>query len=621
MTIKRYISTKDNTIVNAFRSNLSARGEDANLGGSDILECYSIFGQASSSSLEQARIIMDFPVDKIENDRVSNIIPQSGSVEFVLKLSNTPHGQSTPEDFVMCIHPIVKNWQEGGGIDMESFLDLEASNWKEATAVDSWNNPGGDFVSSSYVSIERDIPLKYQQSLLSGVEDIEINLTSWVEEWLAAENSKVKSTATVSFATAPAVDSKLIIYSHEGQKVTFTFIATETTRVGNNISLQIAKDESDAYLPATMADNFIEQLQAITSNKITGVKGETNIVTLTQSVKGFHGNTQIGVSAGAPTASPRFTGGVGLPRYGLVLKMDNNYENGSKNRSYYTKKFYSRTSHEFFLKPQLEARFDRAVADDRSNVIKSSSLSPSAENLNSIYVYNKQRGSLVDIPHTGTNLVVQFYEAISPSADPVVVGSPSDLETTFITASKVQTGVYKATFAYSGSASSLRDVWKKHDLAAGPPVTNTYTSLITGSGFDISSQDTSYSYEAPKYAISLLNLKDTYSREEKATFRVYTRDKNWKPNVYTIAKDSAPVTNIKNMYYKIAKVSDKYEVIGYSTGSGVQYSRLSYDSKGSYFDFDMKLLEPNNAYEISFLFKDGEEFLEQQEKFRFRVEI
>ena len=58
MSIKKYISTKDNTIVNAFRGNLSQRGTGANLGGSDILEVFSIFGQATSSYVEQARIIL-----------------------------------------------------------------------------------------------------------------------------------------------------------------------------------------------------------------------------------------------------------------------------------------------------------------------------------------------------------------------------------------------------------------------------------------------------------------------------------------------------------------------------------------------------------------------------------
>jgi hypothetical protein len=74
------------------------------------------------------------------------------------------------------------------------------------------------------------------------------------------------------------------------------------------------------------------------------------------------------------------------------------------------------------------------------------------------------------------------------------------------------------------------------------------------------------------------------------------------------------------MFYKVIRVSDNYQVIGYSTGSVPSYSSLSYDSKGSFFDLDMSLLEANNAYEISFVSKEGSSYIEQQEKFRFRVD-
>ena len=55
---KRYNSEKDNTIINALKENLSSRGSKAKLGASDILEVFPIFGQASTSSLEQSRILV-----------------------------------------------------------------------------------------------------------------------------------------------------------------------------------------------------------------------------------------------------------------------------------------------------------------------------------------------------------------------------------------------------------------------------------------------------------------------------------------------------------------------------------------------------------------------------------
>ena len=46
MAIKRYVATKDNTITNAYKSNLTERGISGNMGQSDILETFSIYAQA-----------------------------------------------------------------------------------------------------------------------------------------------------------------------------------------------------------------------------------------------------------------------------------------------------------------------------------------------------------------------------------------------------------------------------------------------------------------------------------------------------------------------------------------------------------------------------------------------
>ena len=86
MSIKRYTANKDNTISSAFKFNLSTRGTAANMGSSDILEMFSIYGQSSSSSLEQSRILVEFPLATISSDRDAGKIPASGSVTFKLKL-------------------------------------------------------------------------------------------------------------------------------------------------------------------------------------------------------------------------------------------------------------------------------------------------------------------------------------------------------------------------------------------------------------------------------------------------------------------------------------------------------------------------------------------------------
>ena len=88
--IKKYYATKDNTITNAFESSLTTRGTGSNMGASDILETFSIYGQVSSAAggltSELERILVQFPIDQVVADRSSGVLPASGSVSFYLNL-------------------------------------------------------------------------------------------------------------------------------------------------------------------------------------------------------------------------------------------------------------------------------------------------------------------------------------------------------------------------------------------------------------------------------------------------------------------------------------------------------------------------------------------------------
>ena len=108
MAIKRYFAKADNTITNAFRENLSTRGSGSNMGASDILEVFSIYGQNSSSlglTSEVSRVLIQFETsastNSIKADRDAGVIPASGSVRFYLRMFNAPHGQTLPTSFTM----------------------------------------------------------------------------------------------------------------------------------------------------------------------------------------------------------------------------------------------------------------------------------------------------------------------------------------------------------------------------------------------------------------------------------------------------------------------------------------------------------------------------------------
>ena len=74
MSIKKYYANKDNTVSNAFKANLSTRATGSSMGQSDILEVFSIYGQASVNSVELSRVLIEFPIEgaaagEIKGDR------------------------------------------------------------------------------------------------------------------------------------------------------------------------------------------------------------------------------------------------------------------------------------------------------------------------------------------------------------------------------------------------------------------------------------------------------------------------------------------------------------------------------------------------------------------------
>ena len=115
--IKRYYATKDNTITNAFRENLSEDGQDANMGASDILEAFSIYGQVEDSlgnlSTEEARILIEFDITEIQADIASGEL--DATAKYYLKLFNAPHGRTLPLDFQLQVVPLEEAWEEGTG--------------------------------------------------------------------------------------------------------------------------------------------------------------------------------------------------------------------------------------------------------------------------------------------------------------------------------------------------------------------------------------------------------------------------------------------------------------------------------------------------------------------------
>jgi hypothetical protein len=234
-----------------------------------------------------------------------------------------------------------------------------------------------------------------------------------------------------------------------------------------------------------------------------------------------------------------------------------------------------------------------------------------------LYLYNIVNGEPTNIPSVGTNkLLVSVYSgssyntaALGPKLKLPRGGGVAAVGDTNITASWVETGVYSASFAYtSASITTIFDIW--HSGGVG---------FHTGTGVQVKRFDSKDFNFDKQYVSKITNLRPTYSTLESGRFRLYVRPKNWRPNIYTVSSINIPNRIIDNAYFRLVRASDNFEIIPFGTGT-LNYTRLSYDASGSYFDLNLEMLEGDTVYTIKFMYLINGTYVEQPEEFKFRVE-
>ena len=246
--------------------------------------------------------------------------------------------------------------------------------------------------------------------------------------------------------------------------------------------------------------------------------------------------------------------------YGLIVKLPSTAT--AQTRSYYTKMFYARGTSNFFKKPVIEARSDSQKTDHRKSFLSDVS--------NNIYLYNEVRGQLTDLSPTPT---VAFYEEL---------GGTEITATTTVT--EIEEGIYKASTTLTTDASTIYDVW-----SVGP------TEVVTGS-ITVLSQAPTGIPDVNDLVVSVLNNQDVHYSGQTSRFYFYIREKDWSPNIFTVASTRPDSKVYDNLKFKICKVVTDETIFGYDMTDNS--TTLSYDSNGNFFDLDISLLEPNYVYEI-----------------------
>ena len=297
--------------------------------------------------------------------------------------------------------------------------------------------------------------------------------------------------------------------------------------------------------------------------------------------------------------------GEATTNYGVGIYMSGSIETAQS--SSYTKQFFGRGSEFFFKRPVIEARWDSSYKDARGNFYNSSSLASATDNLNTLYLYNYVRGQLKNIPDISTgNIYLKIFTTATGSNEIRTITPRYP-----VTGGYHSVGVYTASFALNTSASVVYDRWYGANFT---------TCYFTGSAITVKSLN-SYNFNPSfNYVAAITNLKPVYSPEEKANFRVFVRDKDHQPTIYSVAKNQATNAFIEDLYYRVKRVTDGLVVLDWGTGS-MNHTRLGYDESGSYCDIDMEIFEPGYMYQMNFLYKTtANDYREMKQSWKFRVD-
>jgi len=267
MAIKRYKASADNTITNAYKLNLSTRGTGSNMGASDILEVFSIYGQQTTSSAELSRVLIQFPVDSVTSDRTAGLIPASGSVNFYLRMFNARHSEQLPKNFTVNVLAVSSSWQEGYGLDMEGYTDET----KDGIDGSNWINGTNDFAS-------------------------------------ATTNLVLQGGANLA-----AMDAQTFVLTDaNGVSQTFTFDFDGSVNSAGTIGFTGDSNTTQAIDSIKTAINNVSALAITAGTAVAAGDADSQMtLPLTQDNTGYSGNTTVDVSGVAHLTAQNFSGGTG----------------------------------------------------------------------------------------------------------------------------------------------------------------------------------------------------------------------------------------------------------------------------------------------------------------------
>lgn len=280
-----------------------------------------------------------------------------------------------------------------------------------------------------------------------------------------------------------------------------------------------------------------------------------------------------------------------LPDEGFRIALTSSLEEDT--RSYFVKRFASRTAFDDSFHPQMIVRFDDSIQDDSLNLTMDSS--------GTLFLYNYAQGTLTNLLSastdiTGSNsLLLRLETAISGGFyDLVFTGSQHNLGDTAV-AGLYSASVYipstdatiAAKFATSGSV-IFTPIWGSLDGTV---------PYLTGSRLTVYQPTRGNVNTGPKrLMVSVTGLQPSHDVDEEVALRVEIMDRT-SPRVIAVKTPVVlPGEVMRDVHYQVRDAETGTTVVPFDTVWNS--TRVSSDGRGMFFTLDTSSLTDGHSYVI-----------------------
>lgn len=281
-----------------------------------------------------------------------------------------------------------------------------------------------------------------------------------------------------------------------------------------------------------------------------------------------------------------------LPDSGMRIALTSSHEDDTK--SYFVKRFASRTAYNEDKHPQLIVRFDDSIHDDSSNMFVDAS--------GSIVLRNFSRGSASDLVSGSTTITGSNSLVLKLSTE--VSGGYLTLEFPASQATiggLVQTGVYISD-VFVASTPQIQEKMRLSGSLKFTPVwgSNDGTvAFLTASTLNFYPPARGSTNPGLQFAVSVKNLPADVSRTETMNIRVNIFDEN-SPVVFKVKVPvELPGLAIHDVFYAIRDIATNLVRIPFDKEK--KSTKLSSDGSGMFFNLDVKNLVAGRTYVVDLL--------------------